>query len=193
MRDALLRLLGPEPDAGLVRRVKATAPTLTPGEVRASLVRLRISIDVPTFSAEITAATEGVQERGAPEPPPTAPGTDKPWQRVTLPQLVEAGLIDLPIELEHRFRGGPRLTARLEAIDRVIFDGQPFDSLSTAAGMARKHVRGGPPGSASPPTNGWTFWQVRGVDGSLVTLDALRRELHEGKVVSIDEARRAGT
>ena len=192
--DALRRLFGSEPDAGLVRRIKAVAPGLTTGEVRASLGRLRVSIEAPNVSAE--SIEPGVEPMRVPERSTAvdvAPTSDRtPWRHVTLAQLVEAGLIRLPIELEHRFRGGPRLTARLEAIDRIVFDGQPYDSLSTAGGMARRSIRSAPLGRAYPQTNGWDFWNVRRADGSLVSLDALRRELHEGKVVSIDEVRRAG-
>jgi Restriction Enzyme Adenine Methylase Associated len=42
---------------------------------------------------------------------------------------------------------------------KVEFDGQVYDSVSTAAGMARKSVVGAPTGQPFPQTNGWKFWQ----------------------------------
>lgn len=58
--------------------------------------------------------------------------------------------------------------------------------------MARKSVAGAPTGREYPQTNGWTFWQYRQPDGTLRYVDGLRRDLHERKVVHLDEVRRAG-
>lgn len=193
MHDALGRLLGPEPDGALVRRIKAVAPALGPAEVRASLRRLRITIDVPQVRVE-----PPVEPQPGPIPrTTTAPARRErseagtPWRAVTLAQLVEGGLVRLPCDLEVRYRG-KELSARIERPARIVFDGQPYDSLSTAGGMARKSVIGSPPGRAYPQTNGWTFWRCRRADGSLGMLDELRRQLHERKVVRLDDARRAG-
>ena len=41
----------------------------------------------------------------------------------------------------------------------VAFDNKAYDSLSTAAGMARKSIIGVTEGRKYPQTNGWTFWQ----------------------------------
>jgi hypothetical protein len=57
----------------------------------------------------------------------------------------------------------------------VEFDGQAYDSLSTAAGMARKSVVGAPVGQPFPQTNGWTFWKYSDDDrGGLREIDHLR-------------------
>ena len=79
-----------------------------------------------------------------------------------------------------------------EAADRIVLDGAPYDSLSIAGGMARKSIKGDTPGHAYPPTNGWTFWEYHASDGSRHQLDTLRRELHEHKVVNIQDGRRIG-
>jgi hypothetical protein len=59
---------------------------------------------------------------------------------------------------------------------KVEFDGQAYDSLSTAAGMARKSVIGAPAGRPYPQTNGWTFWMYSDEDGGkLREIDHLRQ------------------
>lgn len=208
IRDALGRLFGTEPDPSLVRLLRARVPALTPSEVRTSLGRLRMTLDFPVVAstaaepAELPGkprATRPAAEARTvmtkpvtPEPPAagqTADGT--PWRHVTLTQLIEAGLVRVPVALEHRYKGRG-LAARIEAADRVTFDGHAYESLSLAGGVARKSVVGSPPGRDYPQTNGWTFWQYQRADGSLGYIDELRRELHEGKVVALDRARRAG-
>jgi hypothetical protein len=109
---------------------------------------------------------------------------------VSLGQLIDEGLVRVPLDLEHRYKGA-QLTARIEGPDRIVFAGQAYDSVSTAGGMARKSVVGSPSGRAYPQTNGWTFWEYR-ADGALHQLDDLRRQFHERKVVPMSTARRTG-
>ena len=118
-------------------------------------------------------------------------GEGTPWRSVTLSQLIDAGLVRVPLDIEHRYKGA-ELTARIEAARRIMFAGQPYDSLSMAGGMARKSIVGSPPGRDYPQTNGWTFWQYHRTDGSLGLLDELRRAFHESKVVSLVDGRRIG-
>jgi hypothetical protein len=59
---------------------------------------------------------------------------------------------------------------------KVVFHGTACGSLSTAAARARGSVIGRGSDGRYPPTNGWTFWRVRGGDGSLLSLDQLRRQ-----------------
>ena len=118
-------------------------------------------------------------------------GEGTPWRRVTLNQLIDAGLVRVPLEIEHRYRG-TQLAARIEDASRIVFEGAVYDSLSTAGGIARRSIVGSPPGRDYPQTNGWTFWQYRRTDGTLGLLDDLRREFHEGKIVSLVDARRTG-
>ena len=199
IRDALVGLFGPEPDPGLVRLIRAKAGALSHAEVRSSLGRLRTTFDFPVAATPTVGAAAPAREprpptnEPAPEPEPTARkvGEGTPWRRVTLSQLIGAGLVRLPLEIEHHYRGTD-LTARIEDADRIVFDGTVYDSLSTAGGMARKSVTGSPSGRDYPQTNGWTFWEYRGPDGTLHPLDDLRRELHERKVVTLADSRRTG-
>lgn len=69
-----------------------------------------------------------------------------------------------------------RLQATIQNDGRVVFEGEPYDSLSTAAAIARRTVIGSPLGRKYPQTNGWTFWQCRDAGtGSLQEIDVLRQ------------------
>jgi hypothetical protein len=196
VRDALRRLFSPEPEASLVRLIRSKAPSLSPAEVRASLGRVRASFDfpvVPVAEAPARSAPNGTRvAEPSPDPTKERPAREgTPWRRVSLAQLLEAGLLRLPVEVEHRYRGTD-LIARIEGPSQVVFAGQVYDSLSTAGGIARRSVAGAPTGRPYPQTNGWTFWQYHRADGSLAYLDELRRHLYERKVVDLGEARRRG-
>jgi hypothetical protein len=194
IRDALARLFGPEPDPALVRLIRAKATGLSPGEVRASLGRLRTTFDFPVVGSQVVEQAEVPSARPPAGRPATstpietkkATGEGTPWRHVTLEHLINASLIRVPFPIEHRFRG-VEITARIEGAARITLHGVAYDSLSTAGGVARKSVAGPYPGRDIPQTNGWTFWQFRGPDGTLHTLDDLRRELHERKVVDLKE------
>jgi Restriction Enzyme Adenine Methylase Associated len=198
IRDALGRLFGPEPDPSLVRLIRAKASGLNPSEIRGSLSRLRTTFDFPVVATPIVERAEEPRERrparGGPSPAnqasPDKAGSGTPWRHVTLGQLINAGIIRVALNIEHRYRG-VQLAARIEDASRIVFEGSAYDSLSTAGGMARKSIIGSPAGRDFPQTNGWTFWQFRSPDGTLRVLDDLRREFHERKVVSLVDGRRA--
>lgn len=196
IRDALQRLFGPEPDPSLVRLVRAKTASLSPAEVRKSLGRLRTTFDFPVVA---TPLAERIEHAPGPRPArprpveavtaPKSAGSGTPWRHVTLADVIAAGLIRIPFEIEHRYRG-VELRARIEGPSQIVFEGHPYDSLSTAGGVARRSIKGPTPGRAYPQTNGWTFWEYRGPDGGLRLLDGLRREVHEGKVISLVTGRR---
>lgn len=199
VRDALARIFGPEPDAGLVRLIRAKAASLSPAEIRSSLGRLRTTFDFPLVGAQ------AAENSNAPTAQKATPGSAEttvkratkshgagtPWRSVSLRQLIEAGVVHLPFPIEHRYRGVD-LAARIEDLDRIVFNGIAYDSLSTAGGVARKSVAGAFPGRDVPQTNGWTFWQCRSPDGRLIALDDLRRELFERKVIELPGDRLTG-
>jgi len=56
----------------------------------------------------------------------------------------------------------------------VEFDGQKFDSCSSAATFARGTIVG-----ETPPTNGWSFWKYRDIQGKVHQLDHARSLLSE--------------
>jgi hypothetical protein len=193
VRPALDGLFSPEIPADFVRLIHRRVPELAIADVRASLARARIIVDYPAIHLGRTAAAE------APVPTPASDetgsggpevGSGTPWRHVTLGQLITAGLVRVPFDIEHRYRGA-QLAARIEDSSRIVFQGSAYDSLSTAGGVARKSIAGPFPGRDIPQTNGWTFWQFRGSDGTLHVLDDLRRELHERKVVNLIDGRRA--
>lgn len=113
----------------------------------------------------------------------------RPWHSTS--QAVETGLVLLPFPIEHRYRG-VELTARIEGVGRIVFAGVAYDSLSTAGGAARTSVAGQFPGRGIPQTNGWTFRQYQSFDGTLRSLDDLRRELYERKVINLPGSRASG-
>ena len=199
IRDALVGLFGPEADSGLVRLIRGRAGALSPAEVRSSLGRLLTTFDFPVASNPTVAspvlARESKAASGrpavAPEPRSGKMGEGTPWRGVSLGQLIGAGLVQVPFEIEHHYRGTD-LTARIEAADRILFAGVVYDSLSTAGGLARRSVAGPFPGREIPQTNGWTFWEYRSADGARHPLDDLRRELYERKVVNLSDGRRTG-
>lgn len=199
VRDALARLFGLEPDPSLVRLLKSKASGLSSSEVRASLGRLRATFDFPVVAARPAERSTLPKEpaptgTGSITAAPSSPnnfGAGTPWRHVTLTQLIDGGLIAVPLDIEHRFKG-TQVTARIEDASRIGFGGTVYDSLSMAGAAARAAVNGPPPGRPYWQTNGWTFWQYRRADGSLGVLDDLRRELYEGKVVSLAVNRRAG-
>jgi hypothetical protein len=198
IRDALQRLFGPEPDPSLVRLVRSKTPSLSPAEVRKSLGRLRTTFDFPVVAAPPAARIEHAAEPSEARPtssgrvaPSKTTGSGTPWRRITLADVIAAGLVRVPLDVEHKYRGVD-LRARIEGPGRIVFQGQPYDSLSTAGGVARKSVAGSFPGRDIPQTNGWTFWQFRSNDGRLPALDDLRRELYERKVIDLQSGRRSG-
>lgn len=193
IKAAIEEMFGAEPDRSLVSLLRKRVPSLPPADIRAGLARLRVRLDfpvepsvasrLPRASAPAEEATHGRRlvapsksartERGR---APTGEGT--PWRQITLRDLVASGLIKPPVNIEVRYKGQP-LTGQIKADCTVSWDGQVFDSLSTAAGMARRSIIGARPDRPYPQTNGWTFWRIRDTDGSLSTLDELRRRLFE--------------
>ncbi len=186
VRQTLESLLAEE-DGGLIRVISKKATGLTPAEVRASLKRAKIRIDFPLPSAPARPAPvspEVLDERAKKREPAATrhEAGKKAWETMvamadaTLPNLIEGGFIQAPLELEREHKG-VRLAAVIQANGAVVVAGESYDSLSTAAGMARKSVVGAPPNRPYPPTNGWQFWQYRDKQsGELRDMDHLRKK-----------------
>ena len=200
IREALVRLFGPEPDPALVRLIRGKAPALSPAEVRASLGRLRTTFDFPVVASPHRPSGPTVRsaqpDRTGREPsrrraPTKAKGDGTPWRHVTLEHLIDAGSDAPPIRARAPV---PRRRAQRadRDRDRIVFNGVTYDSLSTAGGVARNSVAGPFPGRDIPQTNGWTFWQFRRPDGRLLALDDLRREFYERKVINLPGDRLSG-
>jgi len=164
VKGAIEELFGGD-DERLVRLLRR-ATKLPPSSIRESLKRADVRVEFPLVGATT------VRARRRRKRAPRQPGT----LSVQVSDLIRAGLINPPLELEKLYKG-VRLTATVQPDGKIVFEGRPYDSLSTAAGMARKSIIGAPPGRHYPQTNGWTFWKFRDPEtGKLVEIDALRQQ-----------------
>ncbi len=156
-------------DPALIRLIGKKTKGVRPSEVRAALKRAKIRIDSPVPT--IPGSMPPVRTTGAKGLEATTPASN-----VTVDQLIQAGLIRAPLRIEREYQG-VHLTALVRQDGKVEFGGQVYESLSAAAGMARKSVTGAPSGRPYPPTNGWTFWRYSDGDGGrLREIDNLRRQ-----------------
>jgi hypothetical protein len=186
LRVAIDGLFGPDPDPSLVRLIARRIPTLQPAEIKAGLARVRIRPDFPEelspaarqpMTAHRPVPAKQGRRLGAPTPSVAEPTS---WKDVSIRDVVKAGLIQLPLDLEKTYLGH-HIAARIEADGRITFAGDTYDSLSTAAGVARASIIGAPPGRKYPQTNGWIFWRFRDQDGKLRPLDILRQRCFESE------------
>ena len=181
--QATLKELFADESGPLARLIRKRSPELSLAEVRESLRRAQVQVHFPVVTThalteEQPAPALEPDEGPADEGPPNTPRTSA----VKLADLIEAGLLQPPLALEKRYKG-VRLEAIVEADGRVRFAGESYNSLSTAAGMARRTVIGAPPGYAYPATNGWIFWQFRDpATGQLRLIDDLRQQYLQRQV-----------
>jgi hypothetical protein len=185
IRTVLDGLFSAEPDRSLVRLVAKRLPSVSAGDVKAGLTRVRVQLDFPIEPVDTpkspTAPTPKVSDPSSQHHIAARPRHvgRTPWSHVSLQDLIAAGLIKPPMELE-KTHLGRRFTARVEADGRVTYRGGTYDSLSTAGGVARASVKETPAGLKHPQTNGWIFWQFRDENGQLESLNILRRRHFEG-------------
>lgn len=172
VKAALEHLFAPESDMLLVNHVERHTKNLTAPEIRASLGRCRITLDFP-IQVALPQSERATGRRVGNARPRQARG---PALQATLQDLLSHELISAPCELVCRYRG-KQLKARLEADGRIRFGGELYTSPSLAGGAARVAIAGPWHHGRLPSTNGWTFWQVKQPDGSLVTLADLRARL----------------
>jgi hypothetical protein len=183
VRAAVEGLLTEDPPLWFVAALTKRIPSLTRGQVRGALERLRVRLDVPPPSAlgdgQPVTDAGALEGRGATEAPPPPRPPQRPGEGVGLPELISAGLVKPPLVLTKQYLGR-ELRAEVQPDGSVICNGTRYRSPSTAAAKAREEVKGGPPaGRAKWQTNGWIFWLFRDEDGSLQPLDVLRRRYRE--------------
>jgi hypothetical protein len=181
IRVLLEALFGPSPDRAFVRLVRSRLPHLAPAEIRDSLGRLRVTVDVPAVPSVPSGANE--EQAIGTVPSPIERGSERghgtPWRTVTLQDLITAGLVTPPLDLNKTYKGC-LFTARIAADGKVLWNGKEYSSLSTAAAFARASIVGIPPGRKYPHTNGWVFWEFVDAEGQSRPLDVLRqRYFHE--------------
>ena len=174
VRVALEDLFSTE-DPALIRLIHKKTPELAPVELRESVRRATIGVHFPEVSLPPAPPDLVTAGESLPSPPG---GEVKPPVRVgvELTELIVAGLIVPPLQVEKHYKG-VRLEATIKQSGQVVWDGTSYDSLSTAAGMARKSVIGATEGRAYPQTNGWAFWQYQDPEtGRLCYIDELRQQ-----------------
>jgi hypothetical protein len=160
----------------LVRLIRKQAPELTLSDIRESLKRADIRIDFPLVSAASSLSSPQVATT-----PPQDTGSQAKTKKASSPSgvrlidLIQSGLIDPPLKLEKEYKG-QHLEAEVREDGTIVFDGEPYNSLSLAAAYARMSIIGAPAGRKYPQTNGWTFWKYRNpLNGELKEIDTLRQ------------------
>jgi hypothetical protein len=170
--DNLLR----NEDAGLIRLIRKKTKGISPSEIRESLKRADIRIDFPM----VPTATQPIVSNLPGAPVPLVPRSKKSTKQqqkhkqyigVEVADLIKAGLIIPPLELEKTYKG-THFKAVVRDDGTIEWDGQSYTSLSTAAAMARKSIVGKP-----LHTNGWAFWMYKDSQtGKLKEIDFIRKE-----------------
>lgn len=166
-------------DAGLIRLIRKRTPALSPSEVRESLKRADIRVDFPVVTVSSRSSAPSTEEGTAGSVEDIeGGGQDRRTIKISgvhVSDLIRTNLTDPPLKLEKEYKGS-YLEAVIQQDGSIVFDGQSYGSLSTAAGMARKSVIGAPPDRKFPQTNGWVFWKYRDSEtGRLEEVDALRQ------------------
>jgi predicted type IV restriction endonuclease len=165
-------------DPGLIRLLHNKTKGVTRSEVRASLKRAKIRIDFPVPA--VIGATPPGSTSGGKREMTAIPGSaarrppEQAASQITVGNLIQIGLIRPPLRIERKYKG-VHLTAVVRPDGKIEFEGEAYDSPSTAAGMARKSVIGAPAGQLFPQTNGWRFWLYSDEGGVLREIDELRQ------------------
>ena len=104
----------------------------------------------------------------------------------TLQDLIAAGMIQPPVEIEHQAKGH-RVVATITPDAEIVVEGHPpFATLSAAASHVMDPVpaetqRNTRRASRQRQINGWRFWRVRATDGTLRSVDDLRQRLGDAE------------
>ncbi len=165
----LEKLVSPD-NKRLISWIRKLQPELRSSDIRESLKRADVHVEFPT----ITPST--LLEKSPIGRAETRKGRSPKMLGVEVSDLIEAGYVKPPIQLFKEYRGH-HLKATVQPDGSVVFSGQSYDSLSTAAGMARNSVIGPPTdGRKFYSTNGWTFWKYRDQEtGEPKEIDDLRQ------------------
>jgi len=170
----MVKMFGPDPDGSLLRLLRKRVGGLSTREIRESIQRAQIQVDFPVMPAPAT----GLRLVGKRRPPQT-PARSIQRSAVKLQDLISAGVLRPPLDLEREYKGH-HLEARIETDGSVNWGGERFSSLSTAGGAARASVIGKKKNGRYPQTNGWTFWRYRDGGGKLHEVEDLRQRFTPG-------------
>lgn len=185
---AVLETLIHTQDASLVRLLHKKTSGLTHGDILNSLKRTDVQVGFPVSPTSMQAPeTQDEPGKRKSRVPRRRGGKERGERKkghiiynCTLTDLISAGLLSPPFELEATWRKR-RFTALVEKDGSITFQGQQYRSLSVSGGMAR-NIASGPPkdGRAYYQTNGWTFWKYRdNKSGKLEVIDVLRQRFLE--------------
>jgi len=178
VKEAVSALFQPEPSRWLVRHLTRQLPGLSQGEIKAALNRARISLDFPGYEPSTglpQVDTPGLVKSRRVKPEKRDGRKDAEQQGVSLRDLINAGLVTQGLALRKKYLGH-EVSAHICADGSVQLGDHSYDSLSTAAGMARVEVKGPPPdGRRFYQTNGWTFWEFEDESGQRRPIDHLRK------------------
>ncbi len=176
VRAALEGAFGAEADPAVVRLIGKLTTSLSQADIRASLRRMRLSVQFPHDGAEADKVRRAKAPSGSGKSPRAS--TEKKPRRtpvassVTLQDLLRVGLLIPGAKLGCRYLGQDLEATVLE--DGTVRVGSTvYDSPSAAGGAARAAAKGLRQGTKHPATNGWSFWFVE-ADGGRISLGGLR-------------------
>lgn len=169
-------------DESLVRLLHKKTNGLTHGDIRHSLARADLQLDFPAIThtslPSITSRERValIEKSQVPTPEPQNLRKRRDTSAFGIRNLIEADIINPPVEIEVKYMG-EYLKATIQEDSSILFQSKAYDSLSTAAGMARNSVKGPPKdGRSFWQTNGWTFWKYQDPEtGKLEEMDKLRQ------------------
>lgn len=180
---AVLEMIIHTPDPSLVRLLNKKTSGLTRGDIQHSLKRAEFQVGFPISPSSALQTEAQDRARRKPQPSKSRDGKKGDGQKkghntfdCTLKDLIDAGLISPPFELEAKWRK-QRFAATVEKDGTVTFQGKQYSSLSVSGGMAR-NIASGPPKDGRPyyQTNGWTFWKCHDKNtGKPEIIDLLRQ------------------
>jgi hypothetical protein len=159
-----------EPARDLVTLVAKRVPDLSKADIRASLVRARVTFDFPTPSLPMTSVTTTPATPGSPVPPPGPTGAPQrprarytpvsgAERRLTLHDVIKSGRLLMGSRLETDYMGHHH-TAELLADGQIRFQEETFGSLSSAGVAVKQAVRGPDIPESIRATDGWSFWRA---------------------------------
>jgi Restriction Enzyme Adenine Methylase Associated len=178
-----------EPARDLVALLVKRVPDLPRADVRASLVRARVTFDFPTPGLPT-----------APVPPSAAPTPGSPvtlhgpagtgqrprrhWtpvsgaeRRLTLHDVIDGGRLQAGCRIEADYMGEHH-AAELLADGQIRFQGETYGSLSSAGVAVKQAVRGPDIPESVRATDGWAFWRATDArTGDAVTLKVIRQRV----------------
>ena len=159
-------------DDSFIRLIAKREGSLTPGEIQNFLHRADVRITFP-----ISASSDQIEQ-----PPPgktdsksgqaqTARTSLNVGGRVTMKDILDAGIITAPLELSSTYKK-QTIEATVEADGRITFNRELFSSPSHAGAVALNRKS----------CNGWIFWHYRNAHGEFKPLNDLRQAFQAFKI-----------